>query len=86
MSENSGVDVAFHDVPVPLALMFCRLVNQQDNRSFWKSMRDAFKLAAELLEATKLDPDQTYDKDAARWMSSLTESAHEMAGEEEAVL
>jgi len=81
MSESSGVDIAFHDVPVPLALVFCRLADQQDNGEFWKSIRDAFKLATELLQAAKLDPEQRHDKDMARWMSGLADSAHEMVEE-----
>ncbi|MEE8391273.1 MAG: hypothetical protein V3S14_10835 [Anaerolineae bacterium] len=86
MSENLGVDIAFHDVPVALVLMFCRLIDQKDNRSFWKSIRNALELAAELLEAAKSDPDEMYDKDTARWMSGLADLAHEMAGGEEAAL
>ncbi len=82
MSENSGVDITFHDVPVPLVLMFCRLIDQKGNKLFWKSIQNAFELA----EAAKPSPDQLYDKDAARRMSGLAESAREMASGEEAAL
>ena len=77
MSENQGVGITFHDVPVPLVMIFCRLIDQRDNLRFWKGIRNVFALEAELM----LDSGEMCDGDTARWMNDLAALANEMAEE-----
>ncbi len=81
MSENC-IDVVFRDVPVPLVMMFCRLIDRKDDLVLWKNLEESFSAAAMILESIRLNPNRMCDDtDTEKWMNDLADLARERVEE-----